>query len=228
LLALSAFLAAFGNLATWLFSASPPGIPWLGLPAALVLVGALVVWADRVARLTPTELGLSGAGLARSAGVGLLVAVVAGGAALVFLRFPPLLHGPVVYESLSNLLGVGLVWRVGLWMPLDTALPEEFAFRGVLLASLLRSVSPVRASLLSAAVFMLWHAAVITRTLGETNLRDEPLFLAVGVAGAWLAVFVGGVLFAALRIRTRHLAGSVLAHWAFNAVLLVGVARPAT
>jgi membrane protease YdiL (CAAX protease family) len=38
-------------------------------------------------------------------------------------------------------------------------------------------------------------------------------------------VLIGGVLFAVVRLATGHLVGSIVAHWAFNAVLLLGLYR---
>ena len=42
-----------------------------------------------------------------------------------------------------------------------TAIPEEFAFRGVLLGSGLRLWGPWRASLITSALFGLWHIAPV-------------------------------------------------------------------
>ena len=48
----------------------------------------------------------------------------------------------------------------------------------------------------------------------------------LGLAGALGAIFVGGIVFAMLRLRTGNLAGSIVMHWAFNAILLVGIYTP--
>lgn len=63
---------------------------------------------------------------------------------------------------------------------------------------------------------------IVTRTVALTNLQADPLLVIVGLAGAFAAVFVGGILFAALRLATGHVAGSIVAHWVFDAALLVG------
>jgi membrane protease YdiL (CAAX protease family) len=189
----------------------------------VLIVATTLFWAFRVAHLTRAELGLSGPELMRSAGIGLLVALIAGFAALLFLRFPPLVTGPVVYTPLADMTPGSLFWRVGVWMPLDTVLPEELAFRGLLLAELRRYTSPARASLLCAGVFTAWHLLVVSRTLALTNLGGEPFLLILGLVGAFVAIFAGGLLFAALRIRTRHLAAAVVAHWGFNTLLLIGL-----
>jgi membrane protease YdiL (CAAX protease family) len=112
-------------------------------------------------------------------------------------------------------------------MPLDTAIPEEISFRGALLAGLQCHVAVRRAIVASASVFTLWHVVIVTRTLVATNLADQPLLLGLGIAGALASIFVGGVIFAVLRVRTGNLAGSIVAHWAFNTTLLIGIYAPA-
>jgi membrane protease YdiL (CAAX protease family) len=64
---------------------------------------------------------------------------------------------------------------------------------------------------------------IVSRTLGVTNLADEPVLVALGLAGSFVSVLVGGVVFAVVRLATGHLVGSLVAHWAFNAVLLLGL-----
>jgi hypothetical protein len=142
---------------------------------------------------------------------------------LLFLQFPPLVGHAVEYAPLASLSREALLWRALVWMPLDTAIPEEVAFRGVLLASLRRRWSELPAVLVSAAVFASWHGVIVSRTVALTNLQSEPVLAMLGLFGAFLAVCVGGVLFAWLRLATGHLAGSIIAHWAFNTVLLLGL-----
>jgi membrane protease YdiL (CAAX protease family) len=65
--------------------------------------------------------------------------------------------------------------------------------------------------------------AVVAATIGDTTLgRPSPWFVPA-IAGALLVVFAGGVTFAWLRVRTGSLATTILAHWSFNAVVLVGL-----
>jgi membrane protease YdiL (CAAX protease family) len=220
---LCALLVALGNCVAWLVGTATPVSGWPGGFIGILLMLATLLWALRVRRLSPAELGLSLSGLVRGAVVGLVIALAGGAAALLFLRFPPLVGGPIVYAPLTDLPPMSLVARIAVWMPLDTVLPEELAFRGALLAELRRQTTWMRASVISAAVFVLWHVLVVARTLAQTNLRDDLPLLMLGLAGAFGAVFVGGLLFAALRMATGSLAASVLAHWGFNAVLLVGL-----
>jgi membrane protease YdiL (CAAX protease family) len=189
----------------------------------VLLVGLVLIWGRWSDQLTATELGLTPRRLVRSAGVGLLVALGTAVPALLFLRFPPLVGQAVEYAPLASLSPEALLWRAFVWMPLDTAIPEEVAFRGVLLASLRRRWSELPAVLVSAAVFTSWHGVIVSRTVALTNLQSEPRLAMLGLLGALLAVGVGGVLFAWLRLATGHLAGSIVAHWAFNAVLLLSL-----
>ncbi len=116
--------------------------------------------------------------------------------------------------------GVGeMVYETMVRIPLATALGEEIAFRGVVLGLLLLWVSPLRAMLVSAALFGIWHVLPAISAL-ETS---EAVDVVPGAAGAFGAV-IGQVLvtgfagfgFAWLRFRGNSLVSPVLAHWAIN------------
>jgi uncharacterized protein len=226
--ALGVFLAAYGNLAALVVGSATPTDQWPGVVLGVLLLGLVLAWARFSERLSAAELGLRRKGLVRSAGLGLLLALATALPGLLFLRFPPLLGQAVEYSPLTSVSREALLWRALVWMPLDTVVPEEFAFRCVLLATLRRRLGVVPAVMLSAGVFTVWHCVVVNRTIGMTNLQREPAFMTLGLVGAFLAISVGGALFAWLRIATHHLAGSVIAHWAFNALLLLGLGTVAT
>jgi tRNA pseudouridine32 synthase/23S rRNA pseudouridine746 synthase len=216
-------VAAYGNVVALVVGTVTPQPGWLGVPFAGLLVGLVLAWSRWVERLTLAELGLAPRHWVRSAGLGLLVALGAALPAIVFLRFPPLVGQAVEYAPVGSLSREALLWRTFVWMPLDTAIPEEVAFRGVLLGALRRPLANVPAALVSAVVFTVWHTVVVTRTVALTNLQAQPVLATLGLVGAFGAVWVGGVLFAWLRLATGHLAGSVVAHWAFNAALLLAL-----
>ena len=222
-LGLSLFLAVYGNVAALIVGTAVP-IGWSGLVLALVLLAAVLAWARFVDRLTPLELGLTRKHLLRGTRLGLLVALAAALPSLLFLTYPPLVGKSIAYSPLASLSTEALLWRAFVSMPLDTAIPEEIAFRGVLLATLRRRFADRAAMLVSAAVFTAWHGVVVSRTIALTNLDAEPLLAALGLIGAFIAIGCGGVLFAWLRLTSGHLAGSIVAHWAFNASLLLGLA----
>ena len=225
-LGLSLFLAAYGNIAALIAGTAVP-VGWSGLALPVVLLGLALAWARSVDHLSASDLGLTPRGVFHSAGAGLLLALAAAGPSLLFLRFPPLVGHSVAYSPLATLPPDALVWRAFVWMPLDTAIPEEIAFRAVLLASLRRWLPDRAAVLASAAVFTAWHTVVVSRTLAETNLQAEPALALLGLVGAFIAIGCGGILFAWLRLATHHIAGSMVAHWAFNACLLLGLASAA-
>jgi membrane protease YdiL (CAAX protease family) len=222
-LVLAAFLAVYGNGVSLALAEVTPAGGWAGVGLGVVPAVAMFAWGRRMAALSMRDLGLSRRGVVRSAWIGLLVAVAAALPAVLFLNAPPLVGRPVTYAPLSNLSTESLLWRAFVWMPLDTALPEELTFRGVLLAALLRRFAAPGAVAISAVAFTLWHVVIVCRTVGVTNLVGEPVLLALGIAGSFVGVLIGGVLFAVVRLATGHLVGSIVAHWAFNAMVLLGL-----
>ena len=83
---------------------------------------------------------------------------------------------------------------------------EELLFRGALLRSLLRRVSPAVAVLISAVVFGLVHA------LGDPS---------VGTVIAMPAIILLGVVSGYQAARTGNLSRSILLHVGFNALSVV-------
>lgn len=216
-------LVAYGNLASLaLGTTAVPSGGWIGATLGVVIAAASLLW-SRARRLDLEDLGLRPDTALRGALVGLGVALAVAVPSLLVLRFPPLLGEPVRYAPLASMALADLGLRVAVTMPLDTVLPEELAFRGVLLGALARTRGTVAAALLSALAFAAWHLVIVQATLARTNLAENALFAALGLVGAFAAVFAGGVVFAVLRVATRSLAAPLAAHWAFNAAILVGL-----
>jgi membrane protease YdiL (CAAX protease family) len=178
----------------------------------------VVVWAMRRQGLSLRELGITGRNLRSSGLTGLALAVAVGApAAAFFLLFD------VDYETVADdSTGEFLRWAAVSY-PLNAALQEEVLFRGVLLALALRSLGTAGAVALTAAAFAGWHVAVDYETMGNSSVADHDLLYALAQAGSLAALFVAGLVFAALRLRTGSLAGPVVAHWlavvAMNATL---------
>jgi membrane protease YdiL (CAAX protease family) len=100
-------------------------------------------------------------------------------------------------------------WQVpvmALAIVLLAPLTEELLFRGVLLRSLLRKVSPAWAVLVSAGVFGLVHA------LGDPS---------IGTLIAMPAIILLGVVSGYRAYRTGNLCQSILLHVGFNALSVV-------
>ena len=103
-------------------------------------------------------------------------------------------------EIRGDLLGTGLTRLlntlvIGIWGPFT----EEIFFRGFVLAAMLPVMGPLRATLLSAAVFALAHLDL----------------------GTLFPIFVTGVILAWLYIKTRSLWPPITAHAAQNLLALV-------
>ena len=119
----------------------------LGLAACLVAVA-------RALGLTAADLGLArstwSSGLRWGAAAAALVGAVYALASLL---------APVreVFPDGESDIGRAALWAVLVVIPLGTVLPEELAFRGLLLALLERRHGMVAASLLSSGLFGLWH-----------------------------------------------------------------------
>jgi len=180
---------------------------------ALVACTAGAMWADL--GLDRTDVG---AGLRYGAGaVGIVLLV------LVLAAVIPSTNG-YLHDSRAQISGGRLLYELGVSIVLLTAIPEEFAFRGVLLGSALRLWGPWRASVITSLLFGLWH---IEPTLGtmRDNHATAGLSASIGgqvlvVLGAIAVTFVAGLLFCWLRLRSKSLIAPVMAHAATNGLAL--------
>jgi len=217
-------LVLWGNLLHPLIGSTAilPGGSWHFVIAGAALV-AVSFFAARVLGLDAAALGLRPAGALRGALVGAFAgAFVATGAAAIMRGVVPALIGqPVIYEPLSRVAAGDLSRHVAFFLPFGTVIPEEIAFRGTLLGGLLARYGVRSAVLASGIAFALWHGTVTFFTVMNTTM---PVVLIVpAIAGAFVVLFVGGLTMAGLRVTTGSLATTVAAHWAFNAVILVGL-----
>ena len=191
------------------------------LPVAVSLLMAGLVLIAWRAGATP-DLGLGRADMAAgvrygagACGVVLLVLVVA--AAI------PVTNG-FLHDSRAQIDGGRLLYELGVPIVLLTAIPEEFAFRGVLLGSGLRLWGPWRASLITSALFGLWHIAPTLHTMSGNHVFRGAAASVAGqvllVLGSIAVTFVAGLVFCWLRLRSRSLIAPVMAHAATNGLAL--------
>ena len=154
------------------------------------------------------------------------LAVVAGlGLALPPLLFfvhpllvPHIQNGPVSGASVdvvNNLLRYVLVY-----VPVMTAIIEELVFRSYLFvfASTTR-----RTILINAGVFTVWHLVAAFTTVQTTALGHAPAMLLISYVGALASVFVAGVVFIIVRLKTGSFVYSALAHWLTDSVMIVAL-----
>jgi membrane protease YdiL (CAAX protease family) len=219
---MAAVLVTYGNVSAYL-----TGYVGLTLPGGMLVpnlagVSLLLLWAICQAGLTADDLGLRRVGVFKSVASGTVTGALMALPALALFAFPPMMPAPITYRPMAISDPSQFLWKVGLELPIATALCEELAFRGVLQSLFLRSLAPLPAILATNTAFALWHLVVNYRTVFETNVTATglvPLALIGGLAG----VLAGGVIFSVLRQRTGALAGSVFAHWVVDALMMASM-----
>ena len=191
-------------------------VPQADALVGLGLVGGLAAIA-RASDLGADDLGLArrrwGAGLRWG---GISAAVVAAGYGIAALT--PAVRD-LIAESTNSWSET--LFKALVVIPLVTVIPEEFAFRGVLWGLLRRESGRRVATIVSSALFGLWH---VLPALGG-GAANESVSGAVGdglaatvllVAGTVVLTGLAGVLFCELRARSGSLLAPILLHWAIN------------
>jgi CAAX protease family protein len=192
------------------------------LPVAVGLLTAALILVAWIGGLTRADLGLGWTEVPEGLGYG-AAAVVLVLLVLVIAALIPATNG-FLHDSRAAISGGRLAYELGVSIVLLTAIPEEFAFRGVLLGSALRMWGPWRASLVTSVLFGLWH---IAPTLGTMSDNHEFKGAAASVAGQVLLVlgavavtFAAGLAFCWLRLKSGSLIAPVMAHAATNGLAL--------
>jgi membrane protease YdiL (CAAX protease family) len=192
------------------------------LPVSIGLLTAalaLIAWS---AGATAADLGLGRAGVLAGLGYG-AAALLAVLLVLLVAAVIPATSG-FLHDSRAQISGGRLLFELGVPIVLLTAIPEEFAFRGILLGSGCRLWGPWRASLVSSALFGLWHIAPTFGTMADNQEFRGATASTVGqallVLGAVAVTFLAGLAFCWLRLRSRSLIAPVMAHAATNGLAL--------
>ena len=164
------------------------------------------------------ELGLgrdhwkSGAAYALGA-MALVVTVIAVGVFLPLTR-PMFMNNH--YATISGALVASMII-----IPLQTVIPEELAFRGVLHGALNRAWGFRGVALAGSLLFGLWHIAT-SLGLTSSNVGFTRLFgggvvgMLAGVTMAVIATAVAGFVFSWLRRRSGSLIAPIALHWSLN------------
>lgn len=191
--------------------------PWANIatvPAAAVALLLLV----RARGLGWAELGLggehwkSGAAYALAA-VGLVLTVIVVGAMLPWTR-PMFLNDR--YATISGAVVASMII-----IPLQTVIPEELAFRGVLHGALDRAWGFRGVAAGGSLLFGLWHvASSLGLTAGNAGfshvLGGGAAGMVAGVVLAVLATTAAGFVFTWLRRRSGSLIAPIALHWSLN------------
>ena len=193
----------------------PPIVAVSLLTAAL----AVIAWS---AGATCADLGLGRAhvlaGVRYGAGAFGIVLLVLLVAAVI-----PATHG-FLHDSRAQIGGGRLLYELGVSIVLLTAIPEELAFRGILLGSALRLWGSWRAALITSALFGLWHIEPTFHTMSGNRAVGGAAASAGGqallVLGSVAVTFVAGLAFCWLRLRSKSLIAPVIAHVATDGLAL--------
>jgi uncharacterized protein len=191
--------------------------PWAGVatvPAAAVGLVALL----RFNGLGWAELGLgrdhwkSGAGYALAA-ITLVGTVIAIGVLLPATR-PMFMNNH--YATISGALVASMII-----IPLQTVIPEELAFRGVLHGALSRAWGFRGVAVMGSLLFGLWHIAtslgLTSNNVGFTRLFGGGVVgMLTGVTLAVIATAFAGLVFSWLRRRSGSLIAPIALHWSLN------------
>jgi uncharacterized protein len=191
--------------------------PWASIatvPAAAIGLVVLV----RSRGLGWSELGLSrehwkaGAGYAIAA-VAVVGSVIAIGLLLPWTR-PMFMNNN--YATVSGALIASMII-----IPLQTVIPEELAFRGVLHGALNRAWGFRGVAAAGSLLFGLWHIAtslgLTSSNVGFTRLFGGGLLGTVaGVVLAVAATAAAGFVFTWLRKRSGSLIAPIALHWSLN------------
>ncbi len=191
--------------------------PWANI--ATVPAAAIgLVFLMRANGLEWTDLGLgrehwkSGLGYALAA-VAVVGSVIAVGVLLPMTR-PMFMNSH--YLTVSGALIASMIV-----IPLQTVIPEELAFRGVLHGALNRAWGFRGVALAGSLLFGLWHVAT-SMGLTSSNVGFTRLFgggmigMLAGVAMAVLATGTAGFVFSWLRRRSGSLIAPIALHWSLN------------
>lgn len=184
--------------------------------ASALLLGVLL-WSGG----TLADAGLGRDSLARGtrwalALIGIVAAVYLAAALLPFTR-------ELYSDSRNNsLTGLQVADRVLIRVPIGTVMLEEIAFRGVLLALLMRVTTRTRAIVVSSFLFGLWHILpslhLNTQKPALTEIfGHSPVGAYLADLAAVLFTALAGALLCELRLRSGSLLAPMALHWSTNA-----------
>jgi membrane protease YdiL (CAAX protease family) len=191
--------------------------PWASIATVPAAAVGLVILL-RSSGVGWAELGLgrdhwkSGMGYALAA-VGLVAAVIAVGVLLPLTR-PMFMNNH--YVTISGALIASMVI-----IPLQTVIPEELVFRGVLHGALNRAWGFRGVAMAGSLLFGLWHIAtslgLTSSNVGFTRLFGGGILgMLAGVTLAVVATAVAGFVFSWLRRRSGSLIAPIALHWSLN------------
>lgn len=186
-------------------------------PVSAALLVAATALIARASRASLEDLGLKRQDVPSGlrwggAAFGLVLAVLVVGALI------PATNG-WLHDARAEIPGGEMFYRIVVTILLCTVIPEELAFRGVLLGSAMRLWHVVPAVAVTSLLFGAWHITTTLHTMSDNqSVKHVPTILVV--LGAVASTAVAGLAFSWLRLRSRSLVAPALAHLATNALAL--------
>ena len=215
-LLLGAGLVAYNNLLNrQLWFNGAPFVPLnLATAAALIAIalGPLGLDADAVG------LDLSPRGLVLGAVIGCAISVP-----LFVLASSTKTARFVADERSAGLAGRRLGYQTIVRVPLGTAVLEEVAFRGVLLAA--AGGATLGAGVVSSAAFGLWHIAPGLNMLAANRPGAPTSAKVVFAAGTVVVTTIAGLGLVALRIETGNIGAPLALHATLNSLATLAASR---
>jgi len=206
----SVALAAYNNVA-----ARMPVFERAYVPLNLT-AGAALVAAARRRRFSWAELGMTPQTMGAGARLGAAAVGLVAAGYLSALLTP----GRVLLydERIPGTDGAAMAYLALVRIPLGTVVWEEVAFRGVLLAALLRRLPPAAAVGVASAVFGVWHIRPTRDALLINQPDIDPKLGALLISGAVSATALAGAVLGWLRLRSGSLLAPALLHLATNSL----------
>ena len=192
-----------------------------------VLVAGWWLWRDRQWSKAAPELGLEHARLVHGLGYGAVAFCLVAAALVVGMALAP--YVPVIDALLQDeraaVFANQLWWVAIVRIPLGTAVFEEVAFRGVLLAAAREALRLRAAVAWTSVVFGLWHIPPTMVALWMNEQAVTDLAGLTTLIAAVVVTTVAGALFTWLRLASGSLLAPILAHIATNSLALVAAVR---
>jgi hypothetical protein len=187
----------------------------------LAVLGLVWLWSRKYLKLTASDIGWTKQNLGKSVLTGLGLSAMVVLPFVILLCLLPALGFDVKTPRLEAVARDIFWWRIFVRIPIGTAFFEEMLFRGIFYGYLMKKMSQRKTILITSLFFAFWHIIpayeVVSQHLQITSIG---MFL-----GLWsvlmLGSFVGGILFAWIRYRTKNIAGCIIAHALINVLSLV-------
>lgn len=193
----------------------------------IVMVTAWWSWRGRHWGRTAVDLGLEPAKLARGLVYGVMAFCLVSAALVAGVALAP--RVPMIAAFLQDeraaMFADRLWWVALIRIPIGTAVFEEVAFRGVLLAAARDALNLRAAVTWTSVVFGFWHVPPTMVALWMNDLAvTDPAGFGTLIA-AVVVTTVAGALFTWLRLASGSLLAPIIAHIATNSLALLAAVR---